>query len=103
MGQYHIGLCGIIVITVDQDMMRILQPYALSNILIYILSAGDMTTLTAWGWLTVLVLSNIICVFSDAFGYLGMLVVGMAMKTTVSSLIYKKVIFKFIATCVFRS
>ena len=71
--------------------MNVIQPLLLSVIMGYILGIGDVSAVSAWVCLLLSVACSGVFIVCNSIGSHGIWVVGMSIRTAVSTLIYQKV------------
>ena len=70
--------------------MKIIQPYALSMVISYILGAEVVSAIEGWGWVGLLTVASLFYVVVNALAFFGEYRIGMSVRAVVSTLIYKK-------------
>ena len=79
-----------------QEGLKIIQVYALSMMISYILHIGDVSALSAWGWVATLLFTGVLYIFVNAVSSHGEILIGISARTALSAIIYQKVGANFI-------
>ena len=79
------------ILTMFQEFMKILQVYALSQVMSHIMGLERERPLTTWAWVAISALSSIIGALSIVAGNTALYDLGISMRMTASTLIYQQV------------
>ena len=71
--------------------MKILQVYALSQVMSHIMGLEGGSSITTWAWIIASSLSSVTGALFIVSGNIGLYDIGISMRMTASTLIYQKV------------